>query len=815
LHDVKFGLRLWRRDKIVAASAVLSLSLAIGALTAAFSLIDALILRPLPVSDPERLIYIAYRQPGETRDSLSFNYPLFEQLREASRTQVQLFGVSDQSRRDAVFDDAGGQPEKVYGQWISGDAFALLGVKPAWGRLLTASDDRKPGQHPVAVLSYDFWSRRFGRNPAVLGRWVTIREKQLQIVGVAEKGCIGVEPGIMTDIWAPNMMWDERAIGDSATRWFRVWGRLQPGVAPEQARAVLQAVFTNFRREQAIALFGAGPHDRIARFVDTTVYLRSAANGPSALREEFKRPLWTLASIAALVLLIACANVAGLLTARAAARSREMALRVSIGAGRARLMQQMLIESALLAIASCGLGALMAMTAAPEVVSMLSTSRSVVRLDVDPDWRLLAFLGAAGSIVTFLFGLAPALRASAVSPNDALKAGSGKHTARMSVFRPLVAVQTAFSFIVLFVAGMCLASFSRLANTDLGFDRDRLAIANVEAGDLRGANALAAWEELLERIREGPGVQSASLSGWALFQGSGRNKAVEIPGRARDAYLPWYLPVSPRFLETMGIRLIAGRDLEARDARPDTPAAVIVNESFARRYFPGEPALGRRFFRVDAGNTLVAQEIVGIAADAKYTSVREATPPTVYDALRPETSASVQVRTQLEPAALTALVRDAAASAHPAFRVTDVTLQSTLVDNTLTRDRALALVCAVFSVVAMVLTAAGLYGVLSYSVVQRTPEIGIRLALGARRLSVAGLLVSEVGVAIGLGLLAGAAGGLAASRFITALLYEVKPSDVSSVAAPLAWLLLACALSALIPALRATRIEPAAALRHE
>ena len=232
--------------------------------------------------------------------------------------------MSDQSRRDATFDDAGGQPEKVYAQWISGDAFALLGVKPALGRLLTPSDDLKPGQHPVAVLSYDFWSRRFGRNPDVLGRWVTIREKQLQIVGVAEKGFTGVEPGIMTDIWAPNMMWDDRAISDPGTRWFRIWGRMQPGVAPEQARAVLQTVFTNFRREQAAMRRADEPRDRIERFINTRVYLRSAANGPSGLREDFERALWVLGSVAVLVLLIACSNVASLLVARAdGARPRD------------------------------------------------------------------------------------------------------------------------------------------------------------------------------------------------------------------------------------------------------------------------------------------------------------------------------------------------------------------------------------------------------------------------------------------------------------------------------------------------------------
>jgi putative ABC transport system permease protein len=276
------------------------------------------------VNNPQRLVYAVYRAATDPADNAYFNYPLFERMREASRAQVQLFGMSVPSRRDAVFDDSGGRFEKVYAQWISGAAFPILGVKPALGRLLTESDDLKPGQHPVAVLSYDFWSRRFGKNPDVLGLWLTIREKQLQIVGVTERGFTGVEPGVMTDIWAPNMMWDNTAISSPGWSWFRIWGRLQLGTPPDQARAVLQTVFTNFRRERAAGAPADAPRDFLDRFINTPLYLRSAANGPSGLRRSFERPLWVLGIIAVLVLLIACANVASLLIARAAGgRSRD------------------------------------------------------------------------------------------------------------------------------------------------------------------------------------------------------------------------------------------------------------------------------------------------------------------------------------------------------------------------------------------------------------------------------------------------------------------------------------------------------------
>lgn len=816
LLDIAFGIRLCRKNAIATTAAVVSLSLAIGACTAAFSLIDALILRPLPVKDPAGLIYIGLRASGDARDGLSFNYPLFERLRNASRTQVRLFGVSDQRRRDAIFDDAAGQSERVYGQWISGDAFAVLGVKPALGRLLTASDDLKPGQHPVAVLSYDFWSRRFARNPDVLGRWLTIREKQLQIVGVAEKGFTGVEPGIMTDIWAPNMMWSAEALSDPATRWFRIWGRFEPHASRPEARAVLQAVFTNFQREQIATLPADEPRDRIERLISTKLYLRSAANGPSGLREEFERALWVLVSIAVLVLLIACSNVASLFIARAAARSREMALRISIGAGRGRLVQQMLIESALLSLASCTLGALIAYVAAPRIVSMLSTPRSVVRLDLSFDWRLLGFLAVAGTLVTFLFGLAPAFHASAVAPSDALKAKGGKHTARIGLFRLLVAAQTAFGFVVLFVAGLCLSSFVKLLHIDPGFEQNDLAIVNIAASKLSldDPAALSIWRQVPERLRQSRGIQSASLSEWNLFEGRGQNKSLRVPGATLDNYRPWYLPISPGFLETMGIRLIHGRDFDWRDLQPESPSAVLVNQAFARRYFPGESPLGKRFLRVD-GTTLVPQEIVGIVGDAKYTNMRETPPPTVYDAFRPVESAALQIRTQMESGALAVLVREELRRVHSAFRVTDLTMQSTLVDSTLVRDRALALLSAFFSIVAIVLVAVGLYGVLSYGVTQRTREIGIRLALGAQPLRVVGLVIAEIGMITALGVAAGLVGGMVASRFLTALLYDVKPSDAFSIAAPLTCLLLVCFLSALAPAWRAAHVDPTTALRYE
>ena len=814
-RDVSFALRMWRRNKLATGAALVSLSLAIGACTAAFSLIDAVILRTLPVDDPQTLIYVALRSPAEARDGLSFNYPLFREMRAASSGQVRLFAVSDQARHDAVFDDSG-QVEKVYGQWVSGDTFAILGVKPALGRVLASTDDINPGQHPVAVLSYDFWTRRFASNPDVLGRWVTIREKPLQIVGVAAKGFTGVEPGIMTDVWAPTMMWADRAISDPDTRWFRIWGRMQAGVAQEQVNTVLQSVFASFARDQ-VARRPEESGDRLQQFLQTRVHLRSAATGISGLRESFARALWVLGALAALVLLVASMNVASLLVARAAARQREMALRASIGAGRGRLIQQALIESGLLALASCALGAIFSVVATPKIVSMTSAAAANVRLEVGPDWRVFVFLGGIGVLVTFLFGLVPALHAAAAPPADALKSGGGRHATRAGLFRPLVAAQIAFSFVVLFVGGLCLTSFAKLLQTDLGFDASNLVLVNVTASstEQNQTQSVASWAHLLERLERTPGIDAASYSPWGLFSGSGRNKSVRIPDRPVDAYTPWYMPVSPGFLRTMRISLVAGRDLQWRDVRPEGSIAVIVNESFATRYFPGESALGKRFFRIDGGATLVAQEVVGVAKDAKYTDYREPAPPTVYDPYSPENTAVIQVRTRLEMGALLAALREEIPRAHAAFRLTDVTPQSTLVGNHLVRDRALALLSAFFSLVASVLVIVGVYGLLSYTVLQRTREIGIRLALGAQPAQVAALVWREVGGMTVTGLVIGAVGAALTGRFMTTLLYEVTPSDLWSIAAPLLSLLAACAFAAAIPARRAARIAPTTALTVE
>jgi putative ABC transport system permease protein len=823
-RDVRFGLRVLRKDALVTGAAIVSLSLAIGACTAAFSLIEALILRPLPVAEPERLVYLTFTVRSldgtldATEENASFSYPLFVRLREAGRPYVDLFGMNYQEwRRPAVFDDSPGREERVRAQWVSGDAFALLGVRPALGRLLSAADDRRPGDHPVAVLSHAFWRRRFGGSPGVLGRWLTLEEKQLQIVGVAGERLVGTEPGLMTDLWVPNMMYDREALAQPTWQWFRIWGRLKPGIDAAQARRALQPIFTAFRRERAQGMRADEPPARIERYINAPLDVRSAANGPSALRKRFERPLWILAAVVGLLLLIACANVANLLVARAARREREMALRISIGAGRARVVQQVLVESALLAVAACILGGAFALLAAPLIVSRLAPASNPAYLELHLNGPLFAFLAGVGALTTLLFGAVPALRASAVSPNAALKADGARHSAGRGLVRPLVAAQVSCSFVVLFVTGLLLLSFYKLARLDPGFAKDGLVLVDVQTTGLRRGERTPhrVWAEVLAAARTMPGVRAASLSGFGLFSGNGWSMNVRLPGQAADTFEPYYLGVSPGFFETMGLPLLAGRDLEPRDVEREGAPAVVVNQAFARRYFPGESPLGRHFSLVDQDGKLADQEIVGLAGDARYLNLRDPVPPTVYVPQRDDRRVTIELRTAADPGAVAAALRPEIARINPALRVDDVTTQSRLIDETILSERLLALLSGFFAVVALVLAAVGLYGVLSYAVARRTREIGIRLALGARSGAVVRLVVGDVGLLVAAGLAGGVAVGLLLARFLASLLFEVHASDFWSLALPLGWLLLATALAALPAAARAVRIDPTVALRYE
>ncbi|HEY7496920.1 MAG TPA: ABC transporter permease [Vicinamibacterales bacterium] len=818
VRDTRLGLRMLRKNTVVTSAAIVSLSLALGACVAAFSLVDALILRPLPARHPEQLVYLAFpTYSSERPEADTFNDPTFVRLREAAREQVDLFAMSTQVVRRAIFPDGGGEKEPLRTQYVSGDAFEKLGIDPRAGRLILPDDDKEPGASPVAVISHAYWMRRFGGDPAAVGRWFTMDDRQLQIVGVAEQRFTGIEPGRPTDAWITYAMYNPRAFGNYDFNWFRVLGRLRPSARVEQAQSVLSATFSTIRAERVPSLGPNRSPETVERFLRTPLYLRSAVNGPSPLRREFERSLWILMSIAALVVLIAGSNVANLFLARTAAREREMALRLSIGAGRARLIQQVLIESAIVAGAACALGLLFASIAGPAVVAMLAPPDDPVRLDLRLDWRAMAFAAALASITTAVFGIVPALRASDVSPIVALKAGGVRSGLRTGFMRPFVAMQVAFGLIVVFVGGLLVLSFARLSSVNPGFATSDVLLVSLES--VRRLEANEQRDALLlvsDRLRSIPGVQSVSS---AEFNPIGRawTHYVRVPGTQHKNIEATMAPVTADYFETMRIPVVAGRAFVNRDMDPQS-AAIVINETFAKLYFgEASPIGGRIEARFADLNSPEIHEVVGVVADTRY-DLRKLAAPTLYIPFAQRTTGrlgTIHVRVSGNASSLALRLREEIRAASRLFRVTSVRPQSAVVNHTLIRERLLALLSGFFAIVGLVLAAVGLYGVLSYSVVQRTREIGIRLALGARQLGVVRIVLSEVGIAAFIGAGFGLAGGLYLSRFVRALLFEITPLDAWSLAIPIGTLLVAALLAATIPTLRAARVDPVIALRNE
>jgi predicted permease len=809
-RDARHGVRLLRRDATVTTAAVVSLALAIGACTAAFSLIDALMLRTLPVRDPASLVYLT-RDTSETdiRIATLLSHPHLQRFRAAAPSQVEIFSMSHQSLRQAILPDSGGAEEKLRLQFVSGNAMTVLGVGTALGRILQPSDDVTRSAHQVAVISHAFWSRRFAADPRAVGRWMEIEQQPFQIVGVAERGFTGSEPGVLTDVWAPNMMWGRgQDLSNSDWNWLRVWGRLAPGVDREAIVPIVNTTYTNLEREKQSARQSPAPATRRAE----RLAVRPAATGVSGLRERFARPLVILAALVGIVLLIACSNLANLLLARGAARDREMMLRASIGASRARLLQQVLVEASILTAAATLVGIVFARAAVPLIVGMITMSDNPVYLDTTIDLRVVAFVTALGSLTTLVFALAPAMRASAAPPHGALAQSGPRHTSQSVLLRPLVALQIGFSLMVLFVAGLLLQSFDRLTRVDLGFAPDGVALVTIEAREPLAPDVnRAAGRQLLEEVRRLPGVEAASLSGWGFFKGWSSNGSFAIPGSGHAQTR--ILQVSPGFFATMHVKVIAGRELEARDVAVEEPSALVVNEAFARTYFPGESAVGQRLERERRGQT-VRYEIVGVSRNARDGDVRGAVGPYVYEPT-PDPQGALQIRTRLDLPTLTARVRELLPRVHPSLRLTDVTLQSSLVGNAMLRERLLAVLSGFFALVGLVLAAVGLYGVSSYAVVRRTREIGIRLALGARPVAVVRSVLGSVGVAALIGAAGGVAAGLFFSRFVRTLLFETQPLDPWSLAVPAAGLMLVVIIAASRPAHRAARIDPVVALRAD
>jgi len=808
--DVVFGWRRLNKNKVTSAAAVLSLGLAIGACTSAFRLIDALLLRPLPVAEPERLRVVAFEGTGadgkvNTFDSCS--YPMFRQMRAAVKDQAELVAISYAERMDLTY-GSDQEMEKAYRQYISGWMFSSFGLRPAAGRLLTENDDRTPGAHPVVVLSHDYWTRRFGRDPKAIGRTFGMADELFEIAGVAEEGFTGAETGTVTDIFVPMMMKNPRTLASSNNFWLRTLVRLKPGVAAEPVRDRLRATFRAIQEERAKSFTGAF-QKQLDEFLRTKLLLEPAAAGRSNLQRDYRRPLAALSVLVVLVLLIACANVANLMTAQAAAREREMALRVSIGAGRWRLVQLVLAESATLAFLSAAAGGLFAWRSAPLIVGMINPPDNPARLILPADWRVLGFSLALALGVTFLFGLAPALRASAVKPVSALKGGDDPHS-RRRLMHALIALQVAFCFVVHFVAGLFVSTFDRLSNQATGFSAER--ILNLETLTHRPQPPVF-WYQVAEHLRSLPGVETVALTGWPLMSGESWGGDIAIDGARAEVFCD-FLSVSPGWIDTMRIPLIAGRDFRASDTYP---TAAIVNEAFAKQYFNGENPVGKSFEKLEAAGARVRFQIVGFIRDARSRDdMRLPIRPTAHVPFQPKGRGTFVVRTaSSNPLALASRLRQEVPRARPEFHVSNIRAQKEVNQTHTVRERLLATLALFFAVVALLLAAVGLYGVLDYSVLQRRREIGIRMALGAQAREIARRVTADVFSMVLAGALAGLALGMASVQSIETLFYQVKPTDWGVLALPALTILAAALLAALPAVIHAVRIDPVRMLRSE
>jgi predicted permease len=817
--DAIFGWRQLRRNRITSAAAVLSLALAMGACVSAFRLIDALLWRPLPVAAPERLFAISRDEltfEGKPQNFDGWAYPDYELMRDAARGQAELIAVSYADRMDLTY-ASDEEMEKGLVQYVSGSMWESFGLHPELGRLFTEQDDKVPGAHPVAVLSYDYWSRRFGRDPKVIGRTIRLGDQLLEIVGVGPKSFTGTEPGTVNEIFLPTMM--HRWVTRADATWHRTLAIVSPGSQVEPLRAKLDAINLAFERGRAKGFTGM-PQVSIDYYLHQRVDLQPAPSGVSDMQGQYHQALSWLAVLVTLVLLIACVNVANLMTALSAARAREMALRVSIGAGRLRLVQMVLVESAMLAGMAGLLGAVMAWRAAPLVLSMISSPGNPARLILPADWRVLSFGVVLILAVMILFGLAPALRASTIRPVSALKGGDNPHR-RQRMMGGMIAAQVAFCFLVVFTAGLFVTTFERLERLPVGFSPEGLLLLESVAPH---GKPLEAWTEVADVLRTKPGVEKVAESGWPLMAGSW-NDSVAIDGGPPSVDMVYFLTVSPGWFETMRMQMMAGREFRSSDV---SPGAAVVNQTFVKRFFPGVNPVGRYFERAGDDGIRVKFLVVGVVADAPYRSVREPQLPVAFVPLhevdakgvvQPEHSTTFLVRmagnNQRALMARAGELRKAVAAASAGMRVSNVRTQQELIDGQMVRERLLAMLGMFFAGVALLLAGIGLYGVLNYSVLQRRREIGIRVAVGARGASITRLVAGSVFSMVIAGLAAGVGLGFASARYMQSLFFQVKASDVTMLVVPSA-VILAVAIVATVPAvMRALEIDPAEILRAE
>jgi predicted permease len=830
-RDLRYAARQLRRSPGFTIIAVLMLALGIGANTAIFSVLNAILLRHLPVRQPEQLFLFGEAQASGSTNFLPhgstqvFSYPFFREFRRRNQGFSEVAAI--QSYLAASHGRVAGNAdlERINVELVSGTYFNTLGVNAAAGRVFTDADDQAPGAHPVAVASYSWWRNRFTRDPSIAGKTVTIGTTVYTIIGVAAPEFFGVTVGRSPDLWIPLAMQkeispDRNGLEKNLFQSLHVIARLKPGVSQKQAQAQANLLF----RQILLGYMGPRPpQNELDGIQHARIDLTPAATGRSELRREFSSPLKILMAVVVLVLLIACANVANLLLTRATARQREIAVRMSLGAQRPRLIRQLLAESGLLGPVGAVLGVALAWAASRLLLAMVSTGPELLPIRVTPDAGVLGFTVAVTVLTVFLFGTVPAWRATAVHLAPSLKAGRGVISAGVGnrLARGLVVGQVALSLVLLAGAGLFLRSLANLMDVDVGFDKQQVLRMKIDPGAAsyqRDQRLSDMMRRLEERVGSLPGIQGASCA-LSVFDGGGWSQDdITVPGRPRSERDPVVdlNVVGPRYFDVMKTPLVLGRALSLHDTEASRKVAVI-NETMARTYFPGGSPLGRTF---GVGDDAEWQnvEVAGVVKDAKYMELEERQMPAAFfphSQHREEFLRNFVIRYTGDPSVLVPAIRRTVGEIDANLPVSDVATLAQMVDGFTLNRRLVAQLSTFFGILGALLACIGIYGVMSYGVTRRTNEFGIRMALGAERRDLLWAVLRETlwlalaGIGIGLAL------ALASSRLVKSLLFGVKSNDTLVMGLAMAAMIVIALAAGYLPALRATRIDPAVALRYE
>ncbi len=826
-QDLRYALRSLRLNPGFAAVAILSLMLGIGANTAIFQLLNAVRLRSLPVHNPEELVYLkpsnSQGRSGNFRGNFPiFTNPIWEQIRDHQQAFSGIAAWNSTSFNLAN----GGRSRIAKGMYVSGDFFRTLGVAPAAGRLISSADDTRGCGLPGAVISFPFWQREYAGNLSAVGSKLTLDGHPAEIIGVAPAGFYGMEVGRSFDVAVPicseTLIDGEYKVLDRRDGWWlAIVGRLKPGWTATKATAQLESI--------SPAIFQATLPERYKekeanQFLAWKLAAYPASAGVSNLRAEYEQPLWILLAIAGTVLLIACANLANLMFARANAREREVAVRLALGASRSRLLQQLMMESFLLAAIGSVSGIVLAQVLTRVLVSFLTTRGGRLALDVAVDWRVLGFSGLVALVTCLFFGLTPAMRATATPPIVAMKAGArgavgGRE--RLGVRRVLVITQVSLSMVLLVGAFLFVRSFQKLISVDAGFRQTGILVAELDFTQLRlpPGQRNSFKQQVSDRLQALPGVESAAEVSVVPVSGNGWNDTVHTNASGEELQdIANFDRVTPGFFKTMETPILRGRDFDGSDTLNST-AVAIVNETFAKKLFRDKDPLGQTF-KVDEGAAKPESvyQVVGIVKDTKYRSLREELTPIAFvprsQDKDPDTGCSIVLRSDLPLDSIATAVEHALAQINPAI-VVDFTVLKTQIRETLLRERLMASLSGFFGALAAVLTTIGLYGLISYMAVRRKNEIGIRIALGADRMRVLTLVMREAVELAGTGLLVGALLSLWISRAATSMLFGVKNTDPAILGAAIGLLAVVAVMASFIPAQRAAHLDPLEALREE